>query len=85
MAKYGRGLNPEIVSAVNARVITEPFSTKDVRKLIKLKNWKPEPSENYINVTLANGASEKHSISYRKYFLSVGDGHYKLREKYKGD
>jgi len=85
MAKYGRGLNREVVAAVNARLITEPFSTKDVRKLIKLKNWKPEPTENHINVTLANGASEKHSVSYKKYFLSIGDGHYKLRAQYKGD
>ena len=37
MAKYGRGLNREIVSAVNAGIIKEPFSTKDIRKLIKLK------------------------------------------------
>ena len=73
MAKYGRGLNREIVAAVNAGLISEPFSTKDIRKLIKIKNWKPEPTENYINVTLANGASDRHSITFKKYFLSAGE------------
>lgn len=29
MAKYGRGLNREAVAAVNADLITEPFSIKD--------------------------------------------------------
>jgi hypothetical protein len=38
MAKYGRGLNREIVAAVNNGVILEPFSTIEVRKLIKFKN-----------------------------------------------
>lgn len=84
MPKYGRGLNREIVAAVNAGIILEPFSTKDVRKLIKEKNWKPEPSENHINVTLANGASDNHSITYKKYFHSVGDGQYKVKPHYKG-
>jgi hypothetical protein len=37
MAKYGRGLNREVVAAVNAGLITEPFSTKDIRKLIQIK------------------------------------------------
>ena len=85
MPKYGRGLNREIVAAVNAGMLLEPFSIKDVRKLVKAKNWKPEPSENHINVTLANGASDSHSITYKKYFLSVGDGQYKVKPHYKGN
>lgn len=84
MAKYGRGLNREIVAAVNKGIISEPFSTKDIRNLIKLKNWKPVPTENHINVTLANGASEEHSLTYKKYFLSAGDGQYKVKPQYKG-
>jgi len=84
MAKYGRGLNREIVAAVNEGTISEPFSTSDIRKLIKLKNWKPEPTENHINVTLANATSEEHSLTYKKYFLSVGDGQYKLKPQYMG-
>ncbi|MGO9953778.1 MAG: hypothetical protein ACLPN1_16415 [Dissulfurispiraceae bacterium] len=83
MAKYGRGLNREIVAAVNAGLITEPFSTKDVRRFIKIKRWQPEPTENYINVTLANGASDKHSTTFQKYFSSVGDGRYNLRTQYR--
>ena len=47
MPKYGRGLNREIVAAVNSGMIQEPFSIKDVRKLIKAKNWKPEPRDLY--------------------------------------
>lgn len=85
MAKYGEGLNREIVAAVNAGLITEPFSTKDVKRLIKIKRWQPEPTENYINVTLANGASDKHSTTFKKYFLSVGDGQYKIKTQYKGN
>lgn len=84
MAKYGRGLNREIVAAVNAGLILEPFSTRDIRRLIINKNWRPEPSENQIKVTLANGASDKHSITNKKYFLSVGDGQYKVKPMYKG-
>lgn len=34
MAKYGRGLNREIVAAVNVGLIDEPFSTIEIRKLI---------------------------------------------------
>jgi len=85
MAKYGRGLNREIVAAVNGGLITEPFSTKDIRNLIKVKKWKPEPTENHINVTLANGASEEHSPTYKKYFSSTGDGQYRLRPQYKNN
>lgn len=85
MAKYGRGLNREIVAAVNAGLITEPFSTEDIRKLIKIRKWQPGPTENHINVTLANGASDKHSITFKKYFISVGDGQYKIKNQYTGN
>ena len=85
MAKYGRGLNREIVAAVNAGLISEPFSTKDIRKLIKIKKWKPEPTENYINVTLANGTSDRHSVTFKKYFLSAGDGQYKVKTEFKNN
>jgi hypothetical protein len=83
MAKYGRGLNREIVAAVNAGSISEPFSVEDVIKLIKIKNWKPGPTDNHVNVTLANGASDTHSPTYKKYFLCVGYGQYKLRTQYR--
>ena len=85
MFKYGRGLNREIVGAVNSGLISEPFSTKDIRKLIEVKNWIPGPTENHINVTLANAASDNHSVTFKKYFISLGDGQYKLRNKYKRD
>jgi hypothetical protein len=85
MAKYGRGLNREMVAAVNSGLISEPFSTKDVRALIHKEGWQPEPTDNYINVALANGSSVRHSPTYKKYFASIGDGQYKLKEQFKGD
>ena len=84
MPKYGRGLNREVVAAVNRGFITEPFSVKDVRLLIKDKQWKPEPPEEYVVVTLANGASKNHSFTYKKYFMSAGEGLYEIRAEYKG-
>jgi hypothetical protein len=84
MPKYGRGLNREIVSAVNDCFIIEPFGVRDVRRLIKQKGWKLEPPEEYVVVTLANGANDNHSPTYKKYFFSVGNGLYRLRAKYKG-
>ena len=84
MPKYGRGLNREVVAAVNRGSISEPFSVKQVRWLIKKKGWRPDPPEQYVVVALANGASDDHSPTYKKYFLSLGDGLYKLRPEYKG-
>ncbi len=84
MPKYGRGLNREIVAAVNKGSIVEPFGVREVRRLIREKGWKPEPPEVYVVVTLANGASDNHSPTYKKYFLSAGEGLYRLRTKYKG-
>ena len=83
MPKYGRGLNREVVAAVNMGDITEPFSVREVRHLIREKGWKPEPSEKYVVVALANGASDYHSPTYKKYFISAGDGLYKLRTQYR--
>ena len=84
MSKYGRGLNREVVAAVNTGFVSEPFSVEDVRKVIREKGWMPEPPAQYVTVALANGASDDHSPTYRKYFLSIGDGLYKLRPEYKG-
>ena len=85
MTKYGRGLNREIVAAVNKGEISEPFSIKDVKKLVKRKGWNPGPTENHINVTLANAASDDHSLTYRKYFMSTGKGKYRLRRTFRGE
>ncbi len=86
MPKYGRGLNKEIVGAVNLGLISEPFSIGDVRKWInKYKDWQSSPTESYINVTLANAASDKHSGTYKKYFVCVDRGRYKLRSQYRGE
>ena len=84
MAKYGRGLNRELVAAVNNGIVTEPFTVADVRKVIRQNGWKPEPPENYVLVALPNGASEDHSHTFKKYFRSLGDGRYILRPEFKG-
>jgi len=84
MAKYGRGLNRELVGAVNAGRIKEPFSIADVKKLVALKKWTPPPTKSYINVALSNASSHDHSFTYKKYFISLGNGKYKLCDRYRG-
>lgn len=84
MPKYGRGLNREIVAEVNKGIILEPFSISDVRALAIRKNWNEEITENYINCCLGNGSSDTHSLTYKKYFRSVGDGGYIVRAEFKG-
>jgi len=83
VAKYGRGLNREMVAMVNSGQIKEPFSISDVYRLIDLKEWNPSPTENYINCCLANGSSETHSTTYKKYFFATRDGKYTVREDYR--
>ena len=82
MAKYGRGLNREIVAAVNRGELSEPLTTTSVRQLAALRGWKP--AENLVLVALANAASDDHSPTYRKYFQSLGGGKYRVREEYRG-
>ena len=82
MPKYGRGLNRELVAAVNKGVIREPFSIADVRDFIRQQGW--NVPENYINCCLANGASSTHSFNYKKYFVSEDEGIYRVSDEYKG-
>ena len=82
MAKYGRGLNIEIVGAVNRGEIKEPFSVADVKKFAISQGW--DIPITYLNVSLANGASPDHSKTYKKYFVALGDGMYKVGSIYKG-
>ena len=83
MPKYGRGLKRELVAAVNAGIIKEPFSILDIEELISIKNWNPPPTSSYVNITLSNAASEEHSSTYKKYFIALGGGNYKLRDTYR--
>ena len=82
MAKYGRGLNREIVGAVNGGHILEPFDVAEIRHFARSNGW--NVPETYVNVTLANASSEDHSLTYKKYFISEGDGLYRVRSNYKG-
>ena len=52
--------------------------------MIREQGWEPKPSAKYVAVVLANGASDNHSHTYKKYFLSVGEELYKPRSEYKG-
>lgn len=83
MAKFGRGLNREVVAEVNAGKIKEPFSVADVKKMIQREAWNPAPTEKYVNSCLADAASNNHSQTYRKYFESAGVGKYRVRAAYK--
>ena len=81
MPIYGRGLNREIVSAVNQGIIQEPFSVAQVKLFAKSKGW--EVPDTYLNVCLANAASDSHSTTYKKYFFSLGSGKYEIKQEYK--
>jgi len=76
MPKYGRGLNKEIYLAVKSGEIATIFGIGEVRAFIKRKGWNAPDS--YINVCLANAAAENHSLTYKKYFKSIGNGVYTI-------
>lgn len=76
MSKYGDGLNIEFARAVKNGQISEPFTKADVEQFAVSNRWYPSP--NYIKVMLANGASATHSLTYKKYFESLGNGEYRL-------
>jgi len=75
--KYGKGLGREIVNAVKNGEIKEPFSLSNIYDFIKIKNW--AVPDTYSSVCLANHSAENHSPTYKKYFISVENGKYKLR------
>lgn len=78
MPKYGKGLNYEITLAVKKGLIAEPFNLNDIKKYVNDQNWAVPNS--YLNVCLANGSSEAHSKTYKKYFKNVGAGKYILNK-----
>lgn len=82
MAKFGRGLNREILAAVNRGELLEPLSVQSVKELVSRRGWKVSP--NMVNVTLANAASDEHSPTFAKYFEAQGAGRYRVRDEYRG-
>jgi len=76
MAKFGSGLNIEFAKAVLKGEINEPFNTADVKLYAASRGW--NPSKKYIAVVFPNGSAVSHSPTYRKLFVSIGDGWYKL-------
>lgn len=81
MSKYGRGLGLEIVSGVKTGEITEPLTTEKIRSFCELKGW--NPSENYLEVFLANTASETHSGNYKKYIERNTRGEYVIATNFR--
>ncbi len=82
MAKYGRGLNREIVAAVNRGEIPERFTIREVKAFASNNGWMIP--DTYTTVTLANAASMSHSPTYKKYFEALGGGEYRLLPEFKG-
>lgn len=82
MSTHGRGLNREIVAAVNRGEISEPFNLAKVRDYVSEKGW--DVPEKYLRVCLANGTATDHSLTYRKYFEALGDGKYRVGKLYRG-
>ena len=78
MAKYGDGLGIEFVRAVKKGFIKQPFTTQDVKWFAQYKGW--DVPDHYVNVLLANGSSENHSLTYKKYFKPCGNGGYELSD-----
>ena len=72
MLKYGRGLSREIVGSASKVMITEPLGIPEIINFTLSKGWKIP--DKYINVTLANAVNLNHSLTYKKYFSSFGDG-----------
>ena len=79
--QYERGLNREIVAAVDRGKLSEPLTTDSVRQMAWLRGWKP--AENFVLVVLPN-ASDDHSPTYPKYFHSLDSGRYQVRDEYRG-
>lgn len=82
MTKFGRGLNREIVAAVNSGELPEPLSIESVRSFVASRAW--NVTEHYVIAALANGSNESHSPTYRKYFEVVSRGRYRVRHEYRG-
>ena len=70
------------MGAANQGIIEEPFSVVQIRELIAQRNW--EITDGYLTVCLANGSSLTHSSNYKKYFVSLENGQYKVSEQFKG-
>ncbi len=79
MPKYGNGLNKEIFEAVIKGEIPNQFTREDIREFINFKSW--DVAENTISVSLSNGAALEHSPSYKKYFVALGNGKYKINSE----
>ena len=53
MPKYGRGLNREVVSAVNRGIIKAPITIDDVKCFVKSNNWSvPDSYKMYVLLIL---------------------------------
>ena len=80
MPKYGRGLNRELAEAVKKGEIANKLNMDVIERFAKKQGW--DVPQSYINVALANGSSETHSLTYKKYFKSLGNGDYQVKKEF---
>lgn len=80
MTKYGCGIGNEIVKAINKKELPETICTDDIKEFCKRNNW--NVPDTYLNVFLANSSAETHSPTYKKYFIRVSEGRYKLAPEF---
>jgi len=81
MAKYGKGLAREVVDAVLSGELKEPLTRQIIKKFCENRGW--SVSKKYTNVLLADSTSEKHSLTYVKYFERVGENEYIVKTAFK--
>jgi len=80
MAKYGKGLNKEIVDAINRGEIQNPFGIQDVILFTKNRGW--NISLRHIGASLSNGCGRDCNGSRIKYFERFYHGAYRLDPKF---
>lgn len=76
-ARYGCGLGREIFEAAKAGFLSQPFDVKACRDYTRTRGW--DIPETFMRVFLPNSAvCSTHSPTYRKYFIRVNKGQYKI-------
>jgi hypothetical protein len=77
MSRSKNGLINDFIDCIKSGEIHEPFNANDLRRFVERNGW--NYSDNFINVALPNHTADNHSMSYKKVFVALGDGQYKLR------
>lgn len=80
MAKYGKGLNKEIVDAINKGEIQKSFGIQDVIVFTKKRGW--NISLRHIGASLSNGCGRDYNGALIKYFEHFYHGAYRLDPRF---